>query len=132
MGRQGSGGSGVGTVAETNVHMGDLSQIVTEIQLVQAFRARYASNRHAKVVCNGFGVPNRFGFLRFGDVADDTRAVAEMQRHEFNRKPTRLVRRLNSYLNSTPASGVDASGYNKRPKLELGGIWNMAVLVPLN
>lgn len=124
MGRQGGGGSGVGAGAETNVYVGDLDQGVTEFQLMQAFRPRYASTRHAKVVCNEFGVSRGFGFVRFGDAADAARAVAEMQGYEFNHKPIRLspangARRSNSNSNNTPVSGVAAGGSNKRPRQAL-------------
>lgn len=99
MGRSGGGGiSGAGS--ETNVYVGDLDQSVTEFQLMSAFRPRYISTRHAKVVCNDFGVSRGFGFVRFGDANEAERAVAEMQGFEFNGKPIRL----------SPANGRGRNG----------------------
>lgn len=106
MGRQGGGGHGNlslgGAGAETNVYVGDLDHSVTEFQLMSAFRPRYASTRHAKVVCNEFGVSRGFGFVRFGDAAEAERAVAEMQGFEFHGKPIRL----------SPANGRGGRGGN--------------------
>ncbi len=116
MGRSGGGGM-AGAGSETNVYVGDLDQSVTEFQLMSAFRPRYMSTRHAKVVCNDFGVSRGFGFVRFGDAAEAERAVAEMQGFEFNGKPIRLSP-ANGRGRGGGGGGSNAGGSatNKRPR----------------
>lgn len=122
MGRSGSGAPGAD--AETNVYVGDLDPSVTEFQLMSAFRPRYASTRHAKVVSNEIGVSRGFGFLRFSDSADAERAVAEMQGYEFNGKPIRLspangrsrTQRGGGGGGGGGAAGHDPAATNKRPR----------------
>ena len=86
--------------AEINIYVGNLEPSVTDYQLMTAFRPRYASVRHAKVVCNEYGQSRGFGFVRFANPQDAERAVNEMQGFEFNQKPIRL----------SPANGRARSG----------------------
>lgn len=102
MGRSASGSSGPAAGSETNVYVGDLEPNVTEFQLMSTFRPRYASVRHAKVVCNDYGHSRGFGFVRFADSQEAERAVSEMQGFEFNGKPIRL----------SPATGRSRSRNN--------------------
>lgn len=76
--------------AEINIYVGNLEPSVTDYQLMTAFRPRYGSVRHAKVVCNEYGQSRGFGFVRFANPQDAERAVSEMQGFEFNNKPIRL------------------------------------------
>lgn len=75
---------------ESSIYVGNLEPTVTDYQLMTAFRPRYASVRHAKVVCNEYGQSRGFGFVRFANPQDAERAVTEMQGFVFNQKPIRL------------------------------------------
>jgi hypothetical protein len=100
-GGQGQGG-GVGPAggAETNVYVGDLEPSVSDFELMSAFRPRFPSTRHAKVVCNDFGQSRGFGFVRFANAMEAERAVQEMNGFEFHGKPIRL-----SPANGRPKGG---------------------------
>lgn len=76
--------------AESNIYVGNLEPSVTDYQLMTAFRPRYGSVRHAKVVCNEYGQSKGFGFVRFSNSAEADRAVTEMNGFIFNTKPIRL------------------------------------------
>lgn len=91
--------------AEINIYVGNLEPSVTDYQLMTAFRPRYASVRHAKVVCNEYGQSRGFGFVRFANPQDAERAVSEMQGYEFNNKPIRL----------SPATGRARGGNRPGP-----------------
>lgn len=97
--------------AEINIYVGNLEASVTDYQLMTAFRPRYSSVRHAKVVCNEFGQSRGFGFVRFANPQDAERAVSEMQGFEFNNKPIRL----------SPANGRTRSGGGRAPHHGGGG-----------
>lgn len=94
----GSGGPPAG--AETNVYVGDLEPSVSDFELMSAFRPRFPSTRHAKVVCNDYGQSRGFGFVRFANAAEAERAVQEMNGYEFHGKPIRL----------SPANGRSKGG----------------------
>ncbi|KAI8322804.1 RNA-binding domain-containing protein, partial [Martensiomyces pterosporus] len=65
---------------EFSLFVGDLASEVTDIQLANEFRCRYASVRTAKVVTDPItNLPRGYGFVRFSDEADQQRALAEMQ-----------------------------------------------------
>lgn len=88
MGRNAAVNANAGT--EINIYVGNLEPSVTDFQLMTAFRPRYGSVRHAKVVCNEYGQSRGYGFVRFANAHDAERAVNEMQGFEFNSKPIRL------------------------------------------
>jgi RNA recognition motif-containing protein len=90
MGRNAQGAAGPPAGSETNVYVGDLEPTVTDFELLSAFRPRFPSTRHAKVVCNDFGQSRGFGFVRFANSAEAERAVLEMNGFEFHGKPIRL------------------------------------------
>lgn len=96
--------------AESNVYVGNLEPSVTDYQLMTAFRPRYSTVRHAKVVCNEYGQSKGFGFVRFSDPAEAERAVAEMNGFIFNTKPIRL----------SPAAGRARGNLDGGPHLYSG------------
>ncbi|KAI7824967.1 hypothetical protein BX661DRAFT_194233 [Kickxella alabastrina] len=64
---------------EYSLFVGDLAPEVTDMQLIHEFRCRYASVRAAKVVTDPVTLlPRGYGFVRFGDEADQQRALVEM------------------------------------------------------
>lgn len=113
------GGGALGVVStESNVYVGNLESSVTDYQLMSAFRTRYGSVRHAKVVCNEYGQSRGFGFVRFSNAADAERAVSEMQGYVFNSKPIRLSPAAGRTRGAGGNSGV--SGISGRGNL-MGG-----------
>jgi RNA recognition motif-containing protein len=100
-----NGAPGTAAAAETNVYVGDLEPTVTDFELMSAFRPRYPSTRHAKVVCNDFGQSRGFGFVRFASAQEAERAVQEMNGFEFHGKAIRL-----SPANGRPKTGPAGPG----------------------
>jgi RNA recognition motif-containing protein len=100
MGRNAQGAAGPPAGSETNVYVGDLEPRVTDFELLSAFRPRFPSTRHAKVVCNDFGQSRGFGFVRFANAAEAERAVIEMNGFDFHGKPIRI----------SPANGRSKGG----------------------
>ncbi|KAJ2793137.1 hypothetical protein H4R20_006632, partial [Coemansia guatemalensis] len=77
--------------AEYSLFVGDLAPEVTDVQLAQEFRCRYASVRTAKVVTDPVTQQARgYGFVRFSDEADHQRALAEMQGYVIGTRAIRV------------------------------------------
>jgi len=65
--------------SDHTIFVGDLAADVTDSMLEEVFRARYPSVRGAKVVVDKVtGRPKGYGFVRFGDLNEQTRAMTEM------------------------------------------------------
>ncbi|GJN32463.1 hypothetical protein PR202_gb20977 [Eleusine coracana subsp. coracana] len=61
------------------IFVGDLAADVTDYMLEETFRASYPSVRGAKVVTDrATGHSKGYGFVRFGDMIEQTRAMTEM------------------------------------------------------
>ncbi|KAJ1765547.1 hypothetical protein LPJ74_006309, partial [Coemansia sp. RSA 1843] len=76
---------------EYSLFVGDLASEVTDVQLAHEFRCRYASARAAKVVTDPITLlPRGYGFVRFGDEADQQRALVEMQGHLIGSRAIRV------------------------------------------
>jgi RNA recognition motif-containing protein len=61
------------------IFVGDLAADVTDYMLEEAFKASYPSVRGAKVVTDRVtGCSKGYGFVRFGDITEQTRAMTEM------------------------------------------------------
>lgn len=125
MGRNAQGGGAApGAGAETNVYVGDLEPSVTDYELMSAFRPRFPSTRHAKVVCNDYGQSRGFGFVRFASAEEAERAVQEMNGFEFRGKPIRLSpANGRSRNNHGSAGGGSRGGYGHH----MGGPSNMHI-----
>ncbi|KAJ2083020.1 hypothetical protein H4R24_001136 [Coemansia sp. RSA 988] len=77
--------------AEYSLFVGDLAPEVTDVQLAQEFRCRYASVRTAKVVTDPVTQQARgYGFVRFSDEADHQRALLEMQGYVIGTRAIRV------------------------------------------
>ena len=62
-----------------SIFVSDLAADVTDSMLEEVFRASYLSVRGAKVVTDRVtGRPKGYGFVRFGDLNEQTRAMTEM------------------------------------------------------
>ncbi|KAJ3008015.1 hypothetical protein HKX48_008816 [Thoreauomyces humboldtii] len=74
-----SGGIGGGG-PEYSIFVGDLGSEVTDVMLLQAFQVRYMTCKSAKVVTDpATGQSRGYGFVRFSDETEQTRAQSEMQ-----------------------------------------------------
>lgn len=61
------------------IFVGDLAADVTDYLLEETFKANYPSVRGAKVVTDrATGCSKGYGFVRFGDITEQTRAMTEM------------------------------------------------------
>ncbi|KAI9207629.1 uncharacterized protein BJ171DRAFT_278644 [Polychytrium aggregatum] len=78
-------------VVEYSVFVGDLSQDVGDLLLLQTFQNRYTSTRSAKVVTDPLtGMSRGYGFVRFGEEADQQRSLQEMQGQVIGSRPIRI------------------------------------------
>lgn len=65
--------------SDHTIFVGDLAPDVTDSMLEDVFRANYPSVRGAKVVVDRItGRPKGYGFVRFGDLNEQARAMTEM------------------------------------------------------
>ncbi|CAN8073980.1 unnamed protein product [Agarophyton chilense] len=118
MGRNAAVNGTAGT--EINIYVGNLEPSVTDYQLMTAFRPRYGSVRHAKVVCNEYGQSRGYGFVRFANAHDAERAVNEMQGFEFHSKPIRLSH-ATGRSRAPNSRGPSHHGYNNHSNAPHGG-----------
>ncbi|KAJ2617026.1 hypothetical protein H4S08_000510 [Coemansia sp. RSA 1365] len=102
---------GMGEGAEYSLFVGDLAPEVTDVQLAQEFRCRYASVRTAKVVTDPVTQQARgYGFVRFSDEADHQRALVEMQGHMIGTRAIRVSTATPKRTTSSTAHGDAAGG----------------------
>ena len=64
---------------EYSIFVGDLTDDVDDFSLYETFQKRYPSCKGAKVVLGNGGVSRGFGFVRFGNQAEQMAALREMQ-----------------------------------------------------
>ncbi|CDK24978.1 unnamed protein product [Kuraishia capsulata CBS 1993] len=76
---------------EFTIFVGDLPQGINESQLLEFFNARYQSCYNARVMVDpNTGNPRGYGFVKFGDEAEQQRALIEMQGAVLNGRPIRV------------------------------------------
>uniref|UniRef100_A0A0E0EC23 RRM domain-containing protein n=1 Tax=Oryza meridionalis TaxID=40149 RepID=A0A0E0EC23_9ORYZ len=76
---------------EHTIFVGDLASDVTDSMLEEAFKSSYPSVRGAKVVFDKVtGRSKGYGFVRFGDENEQTRAMAEMNGVTLSTRQMRL------------------------------------------
>ncbi|KAF0908756.1 hypothetical protein E2562_028575 [Oryza meyeriana var. granulata] len=77
--------------SDHTIFVGDLAADVTDSMLQEAFKASYPSVRGAKVVIDKVtGRPKGYGFVRFGDENEQTRAMTEMNGKMLSTRAMRL------------------------------------------
>ncbi|PIA18024.1 hypothetical protein COEREDRAFT_79973 [Coemansia reversa NRRL 1564] len=102
---------GMGESTEYSLFVGDLAPEVTDVQLAQEFRCRYASVRTAKVVTDPVTQLARgYGFVRFSDEADHQRALVEMQGHMIGTRAIRVSTATPKRTTTNTAHGDAAGG----------------------
>lgn len=77
--------------SDHSIFVGDLAVDVTDYVLQETFRSRYPSVRGAKVIIDP--ITNRskgYGFVRFGDEGERTRAMSEMNGVYCSSRPMRI------------------------------------------
>ncbi|CAI9781883.1 unnamed protein product [Fraxinus pennsylvanica] len=86
-GFSGSGGSG----SDLSIFVGDLAPDVTDVLLHETFASRYPSVKGAKVVFDSnSGRSKGYGFVRFSDENEKTRAMTEMNGVYCSSRPMRI------------------------------------------
>lgn len=73
------------------VFVGDLAPDVTDYMLQEAFKNNYPSVKGAKVVTDKLTNRSKgYGFVRFGDATEQTRAMTEMNGMFLSTRPMRI------------------------------------------
>ncbi|KAM3239699.1 hypothetical protein ACQJBY_053411 [Aegilops geniculata] len=77
--------------ADYTIFVGDLAADVTDYVLQETFRVRYPSVKGAKVVTDKLTMcPKGYGFVKFGDPTEQTRAMTEMNGMLCSSRPMRI------------------------------------------
>ncbi|CAL9111960.1 unnamed protein product, partial [Musa acuminata var. zebrina] len=80
-----------GDGADYTIFVGDLGADVTDYLLQETFMTRYASVKGAKVVTDRLtGRSKGYGFVKFGDLSEQTRAMTEMNGIYCSTRPMRI------------------------------------------
>ncbi|KAH7433551.1 hypothetical protein KP509_07G074700 [Ceratopteris richardii] len=87
----GSGDKRLDGGSDHSIFVGDLAADVTDFVLQETFRSRYPSVRGAKVIMDSITNRSRgYGFVRFGDENERTRAMSEMNGVYCSSRPMRI------------------------------------------
>lgn len=79
------------TGSDLSIFVGDLAADVTDAMLQETFSSRYTSVKGAKVVIDSnSGRSKGYGFVRFGDENERTRAMTEMNGIYCSSRPMRI------------------------------------------
>uniref|UniRef100_A0A453N6S2 RRM domain-containing protein n=2 Tax=Aegilops tauschii subsp. strangulata TaxID=200361 RepID=A0A453N6S2_AEGTS len=96
--------------ADYTIFVGDLAADVTDYILQETFRLRYPSVKGAKVVTDKLTMrPKGYGFVKFGDPTEQTRAMTEMNGMLCSSRPMRI----GPAANKQKATGVQEKGYQQ-------------------
>ncbi|XP_076920335.1 polyadenylate-binding protein RBP47-like [Bidens hawaiensis] len=86
-----SGEKRADTGSDLSIFIGDLAPDVTDGLLYETFAGRYLSVKSAKVVFDtNTGCSKGYGFVRFGDEGERTRAMSEMNGQYCSSRPMRV------------------------------------------
>lgn len=79
------------TSSDLSIFVGDLATDVTDTMLQETFASRYSSVKGAKVVQDAnTGRSKGYGFVRFGDENERTKAIVEMNGAYCSSRPMRI------------------------------------------
>ncbi|AGO12774.1 AaceriADR307Wp [[Ashbya] aceris (nom. inval.)] len=99
--------------SEFSIFVGDLAPNVTESQLFELFISRYSSTLNAKIVFDqGTGVSKGYGFVKFGNEAEQQRSLLEMQGVFLNGRAIRVSttsKNKSRFQGGNPTSAAPAS-----------------------
>lgn len=105
------------------IFVGDLTSDVTDYMLQETFRIHYPSVKGAKVVTDrATGRSKGYGFVRFGDLSEQTRAMTEMNGMFCSTRPMRIGPAANKkndaqqqYATKAPSQTVTGSESENDP-----------------
>ncbi|XP_051134593.1 polyadenylate-binding protein RBP47-like [Andrographis paniculata] len=101
--------------SDLSIFVGDLAADVTDALLYDTFSCKYPSVKSAKVVVDAnSGRPRGYGFVRFGDENERSRAMTEMNGAFCSSRPMRLGV-------ATPKKSVPHSLYSSQAVILSGG-----------
>jgi RNA recognition motif-containing protein len=99
-----------GSNQDHTIFVGDLAPDVSDYVLQETFRSRYPSVKGAKVVMDTItGRSKGYGFIRFGDENEKTRAMSEMNGVYCSSRPMRI-----SMATPKKSMGVASQQYNTK------------------
>ncbi|URE43668.1 RNA-binding protein C23E6.01c, partial [Musa troglodytarum] len=91
-----------GDGADYTIFVGDLAADVTDYLLQETFKSHYASVKGAKVVTDRLtGRSKGYGFIKFGDLNEQTRAMTEMNGVYCSTRPMRIGAAANKKSSGT-------------------------------
>ncbi|KAK6946141.1 RNA recognition motif domain [Dillenia turbinata] len=100
------------TGSDSSIFVGDLASDVTDTILMETFSSRYPSVKGAKVIIDqNTGRSKGYGFVRFGDENEKSRAMTEMNGIYCSSRPMRIG----------VATPKKASGYSSQAVVLAGG-----------
>ncbi|XP_024162573.1 polyadenylate-binding protein RBP47 isoform X2 [Rosa chinensis] len=106
------------TSSDLSIFVGDLATDVTDTMLQETFASRYTSVKGAKVVQDAnTGRSKGYGFVRFGDENERTKAIVEMNGAYCSSRPMRIG----------VATPKKSSGYQQQYSSQGGGHANGAI-----
>ncbi|MCO5558813.1 hypothetical protein L7F22_012400 [Adiantum nelumboides] len=103
--------------SDLSIFVGDLAADVTDQLLQETFKSRYVSVKGARVVTDTLtGRSKGYGFVRFGDDAERTRAMTEMNGVYCSSRPMRInvatpKKALNQQQQYTPKASSSYQGH---------------------
>ncbi|GFP91119.1 polyadenylate-binding protein rbp47 [Phtheirospermum japonicum] len=110
--------------SDSSIFVGDLATDVTDALLLDTFASRYPSVKGAKVVVDSStGRSKGYGFVRFGDENEKSRALAEMNGELCSSRPMRISV-------ATPKKPSPQQQYSSQAVILSGG-FGSNVVVPL-
>ncbi|KAM0950873.1 putative RNA recognition motif domain, nucleotide-binding alpha-beta plait domain superfamily [Dioscorea sansibarensis] len=117
------------SASDHSIFVGDLASDVTDTMLQETFGSRYSSVKGAKVVIDAnTGRSKGYGFVRFGDDEEKTRAMTEMNGVYCSSRPMRIgaaTPRKSSggfSSNAAPTQGSQSEGDTTNTTVFVGGL----------
>lgn len=96
---------------EYSIFVGDLGPEVSEFTLTSIFQSRYPSCTSANIISDSVsGLSRGYGFVRFSDESDRTKALTEMQGVYAGNRPMRISKAFPKNKSSSAASGGSLQG----------------------
>eukprot|EP00252_Welwitschia_mirabilis_P025186 TRINITY_DN776_c0_g2_i4.p1 TRINITY_DN776_c0_g2~~TRINITY_DN776_c0_g2_i4.p1 ORF type:complete len:306 (+),score=35.30 TRINITY_DN776_c0_g2_i4:380-1297(+) len=101
---------------EFHIFVGDLAADVNDFLLQETFRSRYPSVKGAKVMTDRItGRSKGYGFVKFGDENEQTRAITEMNGVFCSSRPMRT----GPAVTKKPASNYSTQQFNQKGTFEI-------------
>ncbi|KAL6514588.1 Polyadenylate-binding protein rbp47 [Orobanche gracilis] len=113
------------TGSDSSIFVGDLSTDVTDALLLDTFASKYSSVRGAKVVVDSStGRSKGYGFVRFGDENERSKALTEMNGEPCSGRPMRISvatpRKSSPQQQNSYQAVILSGGYGSNDAVSLG------------